>query len=193
MVNLPTLFDASTVAPVIPHGASTLAPASQADHLAATRYRFVPADMRAIPCWMVARIVTGDNGKALKVPHRVKRTAGGGVAVLALSKGEGHNNSVTHCTFADAMEAIAADPALELGFALGTGNDFACVDLDDLDKVAQEHRDGAIEQQRLIRERLTPLTYSEVSRSGKGWHFIGRCPTPPTDKASVKHPEYHIE
>lgn len=182
MVNLPTLFDASTVAPVTPQVMSTVAPSSEADHLAATRYRSVPADMRAAPCWMVARD---------KKPHRVTRGTGGGVIVSAYPVD--HHDAANHCTFADAMQAIAADPSLGLGFVLGVGNDFVCVDTDDLDKVASEHRDGAAEQQRLIRERLTPLTYSEVSRSGKGWHFIGRCPTPPTDKASVKHPEYHID
>lgn len=193
MVNLPTLFDASTVAPVTPDFMSTDGLSSEADHLAATRYRFVPADMRAAPCWMVARIVAGDNSKALKVPHRVTRGAGGGVSVLALAKGEGHNDPATHCTFADAIEAIVADPALELGFALGTGNDFACVDLDDLDKVALEHRDGATEQHRLIREGLTPLTYSEVSRSGKGWHFIGRWPEAPPDLNRKKHAKFEAE
>jgi hypothetical protein len=192
-MELPTPFDASTVAPVSPHGASTAAPSSEAERLAATRYRFVPADMRATPCWMVARIVMGDNGKALKVPHRVTRGTGGGLIVLALAKGEGHNDPSTHCTFADAMEAIVADPTLELGFALGTGNDFACVDLDDLDKVAPEHREGAIEQHRLIREGLTPLTYSEVSRSGKGWHFIGRWPDSPPDLNRKKHAKFEAE
>lgn len=182
MVNLPTPFDASTVAPVIPHSAPTVAPASQADHFAATRYRFVPADMRAAPCWMVARD---------KKPHRVTRGEGGAVIVSAYQVD--HHDAANHCTFADAMQAIAADPIHELGFVLGVGNDFVCVDLDDLEKVTPEHQQGARDWQTAIRERLTPLTYSEVSRSGKGWHFIGRCPTPPTDKASVKHPEYRID
>lgn len=182
MVNLPTLFDASTVAPVTPLIMSTDGPSAGADHLAATRYRFVPADMRAAPCWMVARG---------KVPHRVTRDAEGGVIVSAYPSD--HHDPTNHCTFADAMEAIAADRSLGLGFVLGVGNDFVCVDTDDLEKVTPEHQPGARDWQSAIRERFTPLTYSEVSRSGKGWHFIGRCPTPPTDKASVKHPEYHID
>lgn len=182
MVNLPTLFDASTVAPVTSQSMSTDGPSAGADHLAATRYRFVPADMRAAPCWMVARG---------KVPHRVTRDEEGRAIVSSVPV-DPHSPAM-HCTFADAMEAIAADPTLGLGFVLGIGNDFACVDLDDLEKVTPDHQPGARDWQSAIRERLTPLTYSEVSRSGKGWHFIGRCPTPPTDKASVKHSEYRID
>ena len=108
MMELPTPFDASTVAPVTPHMMSTVAPSSQADHLAATRYRSVPADMRAAPCWMVARD---------KKPHRVTRGTGGDVIVSAYPVD--HHDPTNHCTFADAMQAIAADPSLGLGFVLG--------------------------------------------------------------------------
>ena len=182
MAKLPTLFDASAVDPVAPRVVSTDGPSSGPRRLAATRYRFVPVEMRAAPCWMVAKG---------KVPHRVSRDAEGCIIVSSVPV-DPHNPTM-HCTFADATEAIAADPTLGLGFVLGIGNDFACVDLDDLEKVPPDHKPGARDWQSAIRERLTPLTYSEVSRSGTGWHFIGRCSTPPTDKASVKHPEYRID
>ncbi|MDR7125450.1 DUF5906 domain-containing protein [Pseudotabrizicola sp. 4114] len=184
MANLPTPFDASTGALRIPQVTPTDEAVSPAEHLAATRYRFIPAEMRATHCWMVARD---------KKPYQVTANSLMQGKVIVTDHPVNPHDPAMHCTFDMTMQAIAADPTLELGFVLGVGNTFACVDLDDLDKVAPKHREGAAGQQRLIRERLTPITYSEVSISGKGWHFVGRCPKPPTDKASGKHSEYRID
>jgi len=186
MVSLPVPFDAFAVSPIDPADQEFGGESATADQLATGRYKFVPVEMRAVRSWMVARG---------KVPHRVMPNSllQGKVVVVPLCKGQGHNNRDMHCSFEQAMQAIADDPSLELGFALGTGNDFVCVDLDDLGKVVPEYRDEATEQQRLIRERLAATTYGEISRSGKGWHFIGRCTNSPTSKASAKHPEYRID
>ncbi|MBO9477235.1 hypothetical protein J7382_06790 [Shimia sp. R11_0] len=186
MVSLPVPFDALSVSPIDPTDQEFGVGSATADQLATGRYKFVPLEMRAARSWMVARG---------KIPHRVMPNSlqRGKVIVTALAKGQGHNNPEMHCSFEQAMQAINDDSSLELGFALGTGNDFACVDLDDIGKVVPEFQEAAAEQQRLIRERFVAATYSEISRSGKGWHFIGRCTNSPTTKASAKHPEYHID
>ncbi|PTX38383.1 hypothetical protein IQ03_05181 [Gemmobacter caeni] len=178
MTLLPTPFDAGAVSPCSAHDAATDGAASPADHLSATRYRFVPDEMRAGRWWMVTR------GKA---PHRVTH-GGGQLRVIGADWTDPEN----HCSFAEAMEAISAEPALNLMLMLGFGNEFVCVDIDPLEKVAPDRLEQAMAYQKQLRERLNH-TYSEVSLSGKGTHFVGiaRPLVPGTRK--TQHPEYKTD
>lgn len=141
----------------------------------AARYRHIPSELQAGNWWMVAR------GKE---PYQVMPNGS------VVGPRDVHDPA-HHCSFEQALAAVEADPSLYLGCVLGSGNDFVCVDLDPLDKVATVHRDGAGNYQREIRERLDGVTYCEVSQSGNGFHYVGRWTDAPAK--NDRHPEYKVD
>ena len=179
MVKLTTPFDAAAVVPLTHPEVSTDGLSALVEGLAETRYRHVPDVMRAGHWWMVALD---------KVPHRVTRNG----HLHSLTQANVHDPA-NHCAFEEALAAISThENQIELMLVLGVGNDFVCVDLDDLDKAAPEHRANAAEYQRQIKSHLH-RTYCEVSRSGKGLHFIGIAPHLAHEKAYAKHPHFQTD
>lgn len=175
MAKLTIPFDAAAIAPHPRPEVSTDGP----ERLAATRYQHVPDALRSTPSWMAS---------INKVPHCVTRNG----HLHSLAKADPHDPA-NHCSFENAVAAVErGNGGVELFFVLGVGNNFVCVDLDDLEKVAPAHQADANEYQRQIKERLTG-TYCEVSRSGKGLHYIGIAPEVNHDKAYAKHPHFHVD
>lgn len=172
MAILPTSFDASVIEPFTEKDMS-IASVSK-------RYRHIPPTMREGRWWMISMD---------KIPYR--RIAPN-APPHSLIRADPHN-SANHCSFNEALATISTNPSrIELMLVLGIGNNFICVDLDPLEKVAPEHRADATEYQRQIRERMD-CTYSEVSRSGSGLHFIGVAPEVRHNKAAAKHPHFKTD
>lgn len=175
MTLLPTPFDAGAVSPSSAHDASTGVP---------DRYRRIPPEMRDTPCWMVARD---------KEPYSVTPNALMQGKVVVSDFHVNAHNPANHCTFDMAVQAVKADATLALGFMMGVGNDLACIDTDDPGKARPEHQDEVREQQRLIRGHFGPKTYSEVSQSGNGHHFIGRWSSAPAGLKRKKQAKFQVE
>lgn len=178
MAKLTTPFDAATIAPHPRPEVSTGGLSAAAERLAETRYQHVPDAMRAGRWWMVARA---------KAPQRVTRKG-----PLVDVTGADWTNSANHCAFEDALAAISTDGSLNLMLMLGFGNEFVCVDVDPLEKVSPEYLAEATKYREQLRERLN-RTYSEVSLSGAGMHFIGIGQPLASGKNKTQHPEYKID
>lgn len=179
MANLPTVFNASVIKPLTDNVCSTDGMAAAAEWLAKSRYRYIPAVIREGQWWMVS---------IDKVPHRV--TPNG--LLTSVIRADPHN-SANHCSFGEALAAVSTDEKrIELMLILGAGNEFVCVDLDTLEKITDDDKEPATEYQRQIREHLA-CTYSEVSRSGLGMHFIGIAPQIVHEKTKAQKSRYKVD
>lgn len=166
MTKLVSIFDASSVPP-------------QACEVT-SRFANIPKEMREGKWWMVSHAGT-------KKPCRVSDGK-----VLPGS----WNNPDHHCSFDEALEAIRIEPSLNLALILGFGNDFVCFDVDPLHKVADEHREEAINIRAKIKLALSEITYCETSMSGNGLHYLGRASQLTEEERAThkaRHSKYNID
>jgi hypothetical protein len=133
---------------------------SAATASAPSRYRVenIPAELRALPCWVVFHIIHLPNGKTKKLP-------------LIAGKPGRHpaasDNPQTWCPF-DVALADAEARGLHLAFAFGRDLPFFFLDADNV-----FGGDGAIRAD-VVLLRDTLDTYTEWSVSETGLHIIGR-------------------
>lgn len=174
-------FDPMKIEPLVGGVAATDGMSARATSLATGRFRNVPKIMRDGRWWMVAR---ANDKQPQKVIGR------------QIELGGKWTNPDHHCTFETALEAIALDHTLNLMLMLGFDNDFVCVDVDPLEKVKPEHKDAAKKHREAIDAALRDKTYTEVSMSGAGMHYIGRTPLLTEGERSThkaQHRDYGID
>lgn len=153
MPRLTTPFDASAVAPI---------------PSATVRFAMIPPEMKASRSWLVA---TG--GKKKPFPVRNGKVI---VDNASADTGARWKNPDYLCSYEEVLEAVEHDPSLNLMFVLGVGNDFICLDLDPMEKVAAEFVPMATKLREALASALGGFTYCERSISGRGLHYIGRGP-----------------
>ncbi|WP_420586540.1 DUF5906 domain-containing protein [Ruegeria sp.] len=149
MPRFTTPFDASAVAPI---------------PTAATRFAMIPPEMKDSRSWLVS---TGGKKKPFPVRN-------GKVIVDNADTGARWKNPDYLCSYEEVLEAVEHDPSLNLMFVLGVGNDFICLDLDPMEKVAPSFVPMATRLREALASALIGFTYCERSISGRGLHYIGR-------------------
>ncbi len=145
---------------------AAFAAAGQNAHAVASpteRVENIPAELRALPQWVVWRRVVRD-GKTTKPPYRSSDPS------LKASV----TDPSTWSTFDEAVACQRASPGTVagIGFVFARGGGYFGIDIDDEGKVAPEHR----EQRCSLVDALFAgrPTYTELSPSGNGLHLIAR-------------------
>lgn len=124
--------------------------------------RRAPAELRALPHWVVWRSEARGEGKPRKVPYSA-----------ATGRRASTTDSSTWTTFDEALAALGAGDYSGVGFVFSETDPFCGVDLDDC---LDDEQTLSAEAQEIV-ERLS--TYTEISPSGHGVKLFLRAKLPP--------------
>lgn len=123
-------------------------------------FQNIPDELRELDQWVVWRAVNRGKGTT-KIPFNAYNPNEVADPV----------NPATWSDFATALKACNRNPQLGLGFVFSENDPYIGIDLDDLNKVAEDLRDN---RSKLAAHLLRGASYTESSPSGKGHHIICR-------------------
>lgn len=141
---------------------------------------YVPDALARLPQWIFWQSELTPEGKKTKVPYQVdnwKRLA----ASTRPEEWATYQDLKTNYPYSDRTGA---------GFVFAADGGIFGIDVDDLDKIAEEDRDASLRLRKLIHDNF--LTYCETSPSGRGRHYLGYGRLP-EDIRSIKDSKYGIE
>lgn len=141
---------------------------------------YVPEALARLPQWVFWQAELTDKGKPTKVPYQVdnwKRLA-------ASTRPE------EWATYADLKTNFNVANRTGAGFVFAPGGGVFGIDVDDINKLADEDKDASMRLRAMIHEHFP--TYCEISPSGTGRHYLGYG-TLPDEIRSVKDSKYGIE
>ncbi|QWY83312.1 DNA primase protein [Rhizobium phage RHph_X3_2] len=130
----------------------------------ASNYHLIPAELQALPQWVVWRAVELPGGRMTKPLYQPKNPQ---YKASVLKRD-------TWGTFEEAVNATIwyPDAAHGIGFVFTAEDDYFGLDIDDEAEVAPEHLSQRREFVAAVQNNM--FTYCERSPSGKGLHYIGR-------------------
>lgn len=129
----------------------------------------IPLELRQRPQWVVWRTILSLGGEKKKPPYNPKDP----------NRPAEVDDPTTWGTFEEAMACYAANQSLfsGLGYVFTGDDEFFGIDVDDEAAVKPDHLPM---RRRIVQELLeNVVTYTEVSPSGTGLHFIAKGKLPP--------------